>query len=84
VYRKGTDLSKTCGNSFSHVVTTDETWRYYTLPFSEFVQDRSQPNVRPEGLDPTVQLVRFTIRFPVETDIELWLDDLGLYRHWDR
>jgi hypothetical protein len=84
VYPEGTDPSETCGNSFSHIVTTDETWRYYTLPFSEFVQDRSRPNVRSEGLDPTVQFVRFTIRFPVETDIELWLDDLSLYRHWDR
>lgn len=79
----GTDPTVTCGNPFMNIVTTTEHWQYFTLPFSDFVQDRARPNVRPEGLDPTVQLVRLGIRFPVETDIELYLDELGLYRRWD-
>jgi hypothetical protein len=75
--------SETCDNPYMHAVTTSEHWQFFTLPFSDFIQDRARPNVRRDGFDPTVQLVRFTIRFPVETDIELYLDNLGLYRRFE-
>lgn len=82
-YPPGTDPAETCGNQFSQAVTTTAHWQLFTLPFSEFVQDRARPNVRPEGLDPTVKLVRLSVRFAVETDIELYMDEVGLYRRWE-
>lgn len=81
-YPEGTDPAETCGNSYRAIVTTGEDWRFFTVAFDDLVQDRKKPNVRKGGFDPTVQLVRFRVKFPVETDIELWFDDLGLYRSW--
>lgn len=81
-YPPGTDPSDACGNSFVHNVATTDEWQFFTIPFSEFWQDPARPNVEPDGLDPTVQLVRFRVGFPTESRIELYMDDLGLYREW--
>jgi hypothetical protein len=83
-YPPGTDAADTCGNAYVHTVTTSEHWQFFTLPFSEFIQDRARPNVRKDGFDTSVQLVRLTIRFSVEADIELWMDEVALYRRLDQ
>ncbi|MET0412208.1 MAG: hypothetical protein ABW217_12980, partial [Polyangiaceae bacterium] len=67
-----------CGNGFMRVVSVTREWRLYRLPFESF-QQQAQPNLRPSGIDPSA-LYQFAINIPKDSSIELWLDDLGLYR----
>jgi hypothetical protein len=67
-----------CGNGFMRVVSVTRDWRLYRLPFESF-QQQAQPNLRPSGIDPS-GLYQFAINIPKDSSIELWLDDLGLYR----
>jgi hypothetical protein len=68
-----------CGNGFVRVVTVTRQWQLYLLPFESF-QQLAQPNRNPNGLDKT-GLYQFAINIPKDSIIELWIDDLGLYRH---
>lgn len=74
------DPAQLCGNPFIQIVETTHNWHFYTLPWESF---RQTPDVRrrPGGFDKRQQLVRFGIRFASESQAELWMDELGLYRH---
>jgi hypothetical protein len=67
-----------CGNPFVRVVTAQRTWHLHHLPFESF-QQQALPNRRPSGLDKSA-LYQFAINVPKDSRIELWIDDLGLYR----
>jgi hypothetical protein len=67
-----------CGNGFMRVVNVTRDWRLYRLPFESFQQE-ALPNREPAGIDPSA-LYQFAINIPKDSSIELWLDDLGLYR----
>lgn len=67
-----------CGNAFQRVVTVTRNWELYLLPFTSF-QQQAQPNRIPSGLDPS-GIYQFTINIPKDSIIELWIDDLGVYR----
>jgi hypothetical protein len=68
----------TCGNSFQYTLTVTNDWRLYAIPFKSFFQER-KPNMSPNGLDPT-HINGFSFRIPKEFGIELWLDDVALFR----
>lgn len=67
-----------CGNAFQRVVTVSRDWQLYTLPFESF-QQQAQPNRIPTGIDRS-GIYQFTINIPKDSIIELWIDDLGVYR----
>jgi hypothetical protein len=67
-----------CGNGFQRVVTVTRNWQLYVLPFESF-QQQAQPNRIPSGLDRS-GIYQFVINIPKDFRIELWIDDLGVYR----
>jgi hypothetical protein len=67
-----------CGNVFSRVVVAERTWTLHLLPFNSFRQI-AQPNIEPAGFDAS-GLMQFSINIPKDSNIELWIDDLGVYR----
>jgi hypothetical protein len=67
-----------CGNGFQRVVTAQREWHLHTLPFESF-QQTANPNRVPTGIDRSA-LYQFAINVPKDSDLELWLDDLALYR----
>jgi hypothetical protein len=67
-----------CGNVFARVVTAHREWSLHLLPFESF-QQLAQPNRKPEGLDRSA-IYQFSITVPKDSNLELWLDDLSLYR----
>jgi hypothetical protein len=67
-----------CGNAFQRVVTVTRNWQLYLLPFTSF-QQQAQPNRIPSGLDPS-GIYQFTINIPKDSIVELWIDDIGVYR----
>jgi hypothetical protein len=69
---------KACGNSFRRLLTTTEEWQFYTLPFDSFHQD-PLPTLVSTGIDRST-LYRVIVLVPKEARLELWIDDLGLYR----
>jgi hypothetical protein len=67
-----------CGNGFMRVVTVSRQWQLYLLPFESF-QQLAQPNRIPTGIDRSA-IYQFTVNIPKDSIIELWIDDLGVYR----
>jgi hypothetical protein len=67
-----------CGNSFYAVLFATEQWQFLRVPFRSLAQ-APWPNRTASGIDRTAILGR-AIRMPKESDIELWIDDFGLYR----
>jgi hypothetical protein len=80
-----------CGNQYWVVVEVSNDWRFYTIPFARFSQQR-QPNLvgTPNGLfspgtTPGTTIVtsainNVTFRFPKESAQDLWIDRLSFYR----
>ena len=79
-----------CGNAYFVVATVTPGWQLYTVPFGKF-QQGSMPNRVPNdvftmvGSVPgttllTTKLESFTIRYPREATVELWIDNLTFYR----
>jgi hypothetical protein len=68
----------TCGNSFKRLLTVTESWQLYLLPFSSFYQELA-PNMSPSGMDPR-HINGLTIQVPKEALLELWIDDIALYK----
>jgi hypothetical protein len=68
-----------CGNGYVAVVSAPRAWTLIRIPFESFRQE-ALPNLRPEGLD-TSALYQFSINVPKDSDLELWIDDLGIYRN---
>jgi len=67
-----------CGNSFFAVMFATERWQFYRVPFGSLAQ-APWPNRSASGIDRSAILAR-AIRMPKESEIELWIDDFGLYR----
>jgi hypothetical protein len=67
-----------CGNGFVRVVTVTRHWQLYLLPFESFLQ-QAQPNRIPTGLDRS-GIYQFAVNIPKDSIVELWIDDLGVYR----
>ncbi len=67
-----------CGNPYQYHVTVSEHWELYLLPFADFSQE-PLPNRRPEGFDRTT-LRGIRIRAPKDTIVDLWLQQIGVYR----
>jgi hypothetical protein len=79
-----------CGNSYAAnvIVTTD--WRFYTVPFSTFQQGATPNRVPNAQLMETgsvpgngliaSELLNLVFRMPKEQTMELWIDNLSLYR----
>ena len=67
-----------CGNSFFAVLVASETWQFHRVPFHSLVQ-APWPNRTASGIDRSHILGR-SIRVPKESEVELWIDDFGLYR----
>lgn len=67
-----------CGNGFVRVVTAQRHWTLHRLPFESF-QQQALPNRKPGGFDKSA-LYQFAINIPKDSNIELWIDDLGIYR----
>lgn len=68
-----------CGNGYVAVVSAPPVWNLIRIPFRDFRQE-ALPNLRPEGLD-TSALYQFAINVPKDSDLELWIDDLGIYKN---
>lgn len=68
----------TCGNSFQYTLTTTEKWQLYKVPFKSFFQEL-KPNLVAGGVNPA-HINGFAFRIPKEAGIELWVDDVALYR----
>ncbi len=67
-----------CGNAFQRVVNVTRDWQLYLLPFESF-QQQAQPNRSATGIDPS-GIYQFTFNIPKDSIVELWIDDLGVYR----
>lgn len=67
-----------CGNGFQRVVRVTRDWQLYLLPFESF-QQQAQPNRIPSGLDRS-GIYQFAVNIPKDSIVELWIDDLGVYR----
>jgi hypothetical protein len=67
-----------CGNGYQAIVRTYTDWTLHTIPFDTFRQ-AAQPNSIPEGIDRT-GILQFTFNIPKDSNIDLWIDDLGFYR----
>jgi len=67
-----------CGNSFQRPVFARREWYLHRLPFASFLQTPN-PNRIPTGIDRS-GLYQFSINIPKDSNIELWIDDFGLYR----
>jgi hypothetical protein len=67
-----------CGNGFSRVMTAHREWYLHRIPFSMFRQ-LAQPNREPTGIDAS-GIFQFTVNVPKDSNLELWIDDLGAYR----
>ncbi len=67
-----------CGNTFQRPVFARPEWYLHRLPFESF-QQQANPNRVPTGLDRS-GIYQFTITIPKDSDIELWIDDIGVYR----
>lgn len=70
-----------CGNGFQRAVLAQRHWYLHRLPFESFLQT-ANPNRVPTGIDRSA-LYQFAINVPKDSDIELWIDDLALYRPRD-
>lgn len=70
-----------CGNVFVRVMSATQQWQFYTLPFESFRQE-AQPNRIPTGFDRS-GLYQFGVTVPKDSNIELWIDDLGIYKRLD-
>ena len=78
-----------CGNSYSAVVTVTSEWALYPIPFTKFTQTATPNRVPNVALTDagtvtgtgliTSKLVNLVIRFPKESQVELWLDNLSFY-----
>jgi hypothetical protein len=69
-----------CGNSFFTVLVASETWQFHRVPFQSLAQ-APWPNRTASGIDRS-QILGRAIRMPKESEVELWIDDFGLYREW--
>jgi hypothetical protein len=67
-----------CGNQFYAVLFATEEWQFHRVPFASLNQ-AAWPNRVANGIDRSAILAR-AIRMPKESDVELWIDDFGLYR----
>jgi hypothetical protein len=67
-----------CGNGFQRAVSAYREWYLHRIPFEVF-QQTADPNLISSGIDRS-GLYQFSIRIPKDSNIELWIDDLGLYR----
>jgi len=67
-----------CGNSFFAVLFASERWQFHRIPFAALAQ-APWPNRSASGIDRSSILAR-AIRMPKESEVELWIDDFGLYR----
>jgi len=67
-----------CGNGFSRVMTAHREWYLHRVPFAMFRQ-LAQPNREATGIDPS-GIFQFTVNVPKDSNLELWIDDLGAYR----
>jgi hypothetical protein len=67
-----------CGNPFFAVLFATERWQFHRVPFQGLAQ-APWPNRTANGINRSAILGR-NIRMPKESDIELWIDDFGLYR----
>lgn len=68
-----------CGNSFQRAVFAHREWYLHRIPFEAFVQT-ADPNRSPTGIDRT-GLYLFGLTVPKDSNLNLWIDNLGLYRH---
>ncbi|MEO8180270.1 MAG: hypothetical protein ABI895_15650 [Deltaproteobacteria bacterium] len=77
----GTRLTGTndCGNSFQVAVFAHREWYLHRVPFESLVQ-MANPSRSPTGIDRT-GLYLFGLAVPKDSNLDLWIDDLGLYRH---
>ena len=66
------------GNGFHRPVLAQRHWYLHRLPFESFLQT-ANPNRVPTGIDRSA-LYQFAINVPKDSDLELWIDDLALYR----
>jgi hypothetical protein len=71
--------AKDCGNSFERAAFARREWYLHRVPFESFVQ-MANPNLSPTGIDRSA-LYSFGFSIPKDSNINLWIDDLGLYRH---
>jgi hypothetical protein len=81
---------ESCGNSYAAVMLVTSGWTFYAVPFSQF-QQSAEPNRVPNerltkvgnvpGTGLLTQDLRYLVlRFPKESNAELWLDNLAFYR----
>jgi len=79
-----------CGNGYTTAVVVTTAWRFYTVPFSQFKQAPT-PNRVPNASLPltgnvpgngllTNSLLSLVLRMPKGAVMDLWIDNLGLYR----
>jgi len=68
-----------CGNGFQRAVFAHREWYLHRLPFESFLQTPN-PNRSPTGIDRSA-LYSFALNIPKDSNIDLWIDDLGLYRN---
>ena len=76
----GGDLSgpNDCGNAFQAVVVAHREWYLHRIPFADFRQS-VQPNLIPTGVDRS-GLYQFGLIVAKDSRLELWMDNLGVYR----
>ena len=67
-----------CGNSFQRAMFAHREWYLHRVPFAS-LQQTSNPNRSPTGIDRS-GLYSFGLNVPKDSNLDLWIDDLGLYR----
>jgi hypothetical protein len=67
-----------CGNQFFAVLVASETWQFHRVPFHSLAQ-APWPNRTASGIDRS-HILGWGVRMPKESEVELWIDDFGLYR----
>jgi hypothetical protein len=80
-----------CGNSYVMVMTVTADWQFYTVPFTQFHQaatpnrvpnaDLMQTGSVPGSALLSNSLWNIVFRMPREAVTDLWIGNLGFYRH---
>jgi hypothetical protein len=66
-----------CGNFFDYPLTVTHEWALYRIPFSQF---RQGVNGRRFSQVDRQHLRMMEIKFPKDSEVKIWIDDLGFYR----
>lgn len=79
VDENGVPKANSCGSLFTRRVIMDKGWKFYTIPFSEFIQIYRDPRWKPEGLLTSAMRI-FSFRVPKDAFVDVSFVNFAWYR----